>query len=183
MISVLRRISGGLCFSSCQDIISTLKGYWIKYFQTIQWIYESKIWWGGTGQLKAKVSLRRIQVLCLRFLFKSEVKTKHKIDMQIGVTSTAMRSLNCSVVKKEWCRKVNLSIHQLVYVPILTHGHELSVIAERLRLQIHLADMSFLCRVTHRVSWLQYLFQMPLEHLPERCIRFVPHGREVPRKA
>lgn len=51
------------------------------------------------------------------------------------------------VLKKDLSQKAKLSICQLVYVSILTNGHKLRVMTERIRSQMQAAKMSFLWRV------------------------------------
>ena len=60
---------------------------------------------------------------------------------------------------RQWCgcwsgllswresQKAKLSIYRSIYVPTLTYGHELWLVAGRIRLQRQVAKMSFLCRV------------------------------------
>ena len=51
------------------------------------------------------------------------------------------------VTKRELSRKAKLSIYRLIFVVILTYGHEGWVITERTRTRIQAAEMSFLRRV------------------------------------
>ncbi|XDV32819.1 hypothetical protein PO909_003528 [Leuciscus waleckii] len=75
---------------------------------------------------------------------------EREIDRRIGAASAVMRSMYRSVVvKKELSRKV-MSIYRSIYVPTLTHGHELWVMTERTRSRIQAAEMSFLRRVAGR---------------------------------
>ena len=48
------------------------------------------------------------------------------------------------VVKRELSQKTKLSIYRSIYVPTLTHGHEIWVVTKRIRSQIHATEMSFL---------------------------------------
>ncbi|KAI3359839.1 hypothetical protein L3Q82_014187 [Scortum barcoo] len=83
----------------------------------------------------------------LGVLFTSEGKMEREIDRRIGAASAVMRSVyRTVVVKKELSRKVKLSIYRSIYVPTLTHGHELWVMTERTRSRIQAAKMSFLRR-------------------------------------
>ena len=57
--------------------------------------------------------------------FTSDGRQNSKMNIRIGKTSAVMRQLHRSVVlKRELCTKAKLSIFRLVYVPILTYGHE-----------------------------------------------------------
>ena len=61
----------------------------------------------------------------------------------------AVRSLYWTAVKKrELSPKAKLSVYWLVYIPILTYGHKLWVMNERMRLRIQVAEISFLRRAT-----------------------------------
>uniref|UniRef100_A0A8C6LH54 DUF4371 domain-containing protein n=1 Tax=Nothobranchius furzeri TaxID=105023 RepID=A0A8C6LH54_NOTFU len=81
----------------------------------------------------------------LRVLFMSEGRRDREIDRRIGSASAVMRMQSLSVVvKRELSQKARLSIYRSIYVPILTYGHELWVMTERMRLQIQAAEMSFL---------------------------------------
>ena len=53
-----------------------------------------------------------------------------------------------AVVKWELSQKAKLSICKSKYVPILTYGHVIEVVTERIKLQIQAVQMSFLCRVS-----------------------------------
>ncbi len=88
----------------------------------------------------------------LRVLFTSEGKMKREIDMWIGAASAVMRTLKRSVVvERELSRKAKLSVYLLIYIPTLTYGHELWVMTERTRMQIQVAEMSFLRRVAEEL--------------------------------
>ena len=64
----------------------------------------------------------------LGVLFTSEGKMEQEIDKQIGEALAVMRTLRHSiVVKRELSQKAKLSIYRSIYVPTLTHGHELWV--------------------------------------------------------
>ncbi|KAK3564177.1 hypothetical protein QTP86_010807 [Hemibagrus guttatus] len=68
----------------------------------------------------------------LGVLFTSEGGMDREIDRRIGAAAAVMRSMYRSVVvKKELSRKAKLSIHQSIYAPTLTYGHELWVMTER----------------------------------------------------
>lgn len=51
------------------------------------------------------------------------------------------------MAKRELSQRAKLSIYQSIYVPILTYGYTLWVVAERKILQIQVAKTGFLCRV------------------------------------
>ena len=64
-------------------------------------------------------------------LFTSEGKMEQEIDKWIGAASALMQTLRQSgVVKTELSQKGELSIYRSIYVPTLTHGHELLVVTE-----------------------------------------------------
>ncbi|TWW53113.1 R2 Retrovirus-related Pol polyprotein from type I retrotransposable element [Takifugu flavidus] len=52
-----------------------------------------------------------------------------------------------TMVKRELSQKGKLSIHQSIFVPTLTYGHELWVMTERTRSRVQVAEISFLRRV------------------------------------
>ncbi|TWW57306.1 hypothetical protein D4764_07G0000250 [Takifugu flavidus] len=84
----------------------------------------------------------------LGVLFTSEGRMEREIDRQIGAASTVMRTLHWSVVvKRELSRKAKVSIYRSIFVPTLTYGHELWVMAERTRSRVQATEMSFLRRV------------------------------------
>lgn len=51
------------------------------------------------------------------------------------------------VIQRDLNVKEKLSIYRLIYVLTLTYGYELWVVAERMRSQIQMAEISFLLRV------------------------------------
>lgn len=51
------------------------------------------------------------------------------------------------VIKRDLNVKAKLPIYRLIYVLTLTYGYELWVVAERMRSQIQMAEISFLLRV------------------------------------
>ncbi|KAK3574348.1 hypothetical protein QTP86_005151 [Hemibagrus guttatus] len=142
----------------------------------------------------------------LGVLFTSEGRMDREIDRQIGAAAAIMRSMYRSVVvKKELSRKAKLLIYQSIYIPTLTYGHELWVMAEGVRSWIQVAEMSFLCWVVRRslrdrvrssvtreelgveplllhiergqLRWLGHLFQMPPGRLPGEVFRACPTGK------
>ncbi|KAK3522454.1 hypothetical protein QTP86_011000 [Hemibagrus guttatus] len=142
----------------------------------------------------------------LGVLFTSEGRMDREIDRRIGAAVAVMRSMYRSVVvKKELSRKAKLLIHQSIYVPTLTYGHELWVMTERIRSRIQAAKTSFLRRVAGRslrdrvrssvtqdelgveplllhiergqLSWLGHLFRMPPGCLPGEVFRECPTGK------
>lgn len=69
-------------------------------------------------------------------------------DRRIGAASAIMWMLNWYVIlKRELSIKTKLSKYQSVYVPVITYGHELWVVTERMSLQIQAAEINFLRRV------------------------------------
>ncbi|KAK7913154.1 hypothetical protein WMY93_013365 [Mugilogobius chulae] len=87
----------------------------------------------------------------LGVLFTSEGRMEREIDRRIGAASAVMRLLYQTIVeKKELSRKAKLLIYRSIYVPTLTYGHELWVMAERTRSRIQAVEMSFLRRVAGR---------------------------------
>ena len=70
----------------------------------------------------------------LGVLFMIEGKLEREIDRWLGAASAVMRTLKRSVVvKRELSQKEKLSICRLIYVPMLTYGHELWVVTERMK--------------------------------------------------
>ncbi|TWW74459.1 R2 Retrovirus-related Pol polyprotein from type I retrotransposable element [Takifugu flavidus] len=142
----------------------------------------------------------------LGILFTSEGRMERKIDRRSGAASAVMQVFNRSVmVKKELSRKAKLSIYRLIYVPILTYGHQRWVMTERTRLWIQAAKMSFLRRVAglnlrdrvrssdvqeelgvellllhikrSQLGWLRHLARMPSGCLPLEVFQTCPTGR------
>lgn len=61
---------------------------------------------------------------------------EHETDSQIGEVSKVKWVLYQTViVRKELSLRVNLSIYNLIYVLTITHGHDLWVVTERMRMQ------------------------------------------------
>ncbi|TWW73329.1 hypothetical protein D4764_15G0007230 [Takifugu flavidus] len=84
----------------------------------------------------------------LGVLFTDEGRMEQETDRRIGAVSAVMRTLHRSiVVKRELSQKAKLSIYRSIFVPTLTHGHELWVITEKTRSRVQAAEMSFLRRV------------------------------------
>ncbi|XP_061735811.1 si:dkey-100n23.5 isoform X4 [Nerophis ophidion] len=142
----------------------------------------------------------------LGVLFTSEGRVDREIDRRIGAASSVMRTLYRSVVvKKELSRKAKLSIYRSIYVPILTYGHELWVMTERIRSRVQAAEISFLRRVAglslrdrvrssairgelkvkplllhikrSQMRWFGHLVRMPPVRLPSEVFRARPTGR------
>ncbi|TWW60957.1 hypothetical protein D4764_05G0010470 [Takifugu flavidus] len=121
----------------------------------------------------------------LGVLFKSEERMEQEIDRRIGAASAVMRTL-----------------HQLIFIPTLTYGHELWVMTEGTRSRVQAAEMSFLRRVTglslrdrvkssaireelgveplllrverSQMRWLGHLVSMPPGCLPGEVFRACP---------
>ncbi|TWW64250.1 hypothetical protein D4764_03G0012580 [Takifugu flavidus] len=129
---------------------------------------------------------------------------EREIDRRIG--AAVMRALNRSiVVKRELSRKARLSIYRLIYIPVLTYGHQRWVMTERMRSRIQAAEMSFLHRVAglslrdrvrsldireglgveplllhierSQLGWLGHLARMPSGCLPLEVFRTCPTRR------
>ena len=142
----------------------------------------------------------------LGILFTSDGRREREIDRRIGAASAVMRTLHRSVVvKRELSRKAKLSIYRSVYVPILTYGHELWVMTERMRSRVQAAEMSFLRRVSglslrdrvrnsdirerlgveplllhverSQLRWVGHLVRMPPGRFPGEVFRARPTGR------
>ena len=85
----------------------------------------------------------------LRVLFTSEGKMEGEVDRRISAASAVMWTSYWTIVmKKELSQKTKLSDYQSVYVPTLSCGHELWIVAERKRSRIQAAEMSFHRRVS-----------------------------------
>ncbi|KAF7652090.1 hypothetical protein LDENG_00101950 [Lucifuga dentata] len=131
---------------------------------------------------------------------------EREIDRWIGAATEVLRMLyRTIVVKRELSQKVRLSICQSIYVPILTYGHELWVVTERTRLQIQVAEMRFLRRVSgltlrnrvrsseiweglrveplllcierSQLKWFGHLIRMPPGRLPREDFQAHPTGK------
>ena len=69
--------------------------------------------------------------------FTTDGRQNSELDIGIGKASAVMRQLNRSVVlKRKLCTRAKLSIFRLVYVPILTCGHECWIINEKVRSRV-----------------------------------------------
>ena len=76
--------------------------------------------------------------------FSSDPRQDNKLDTRNGKASAVMCQLYRSVVlKREWCTKSKLSVFRLIFVPILTYGHECSVMTERVRSRAQAAKWVF----------------------------------------
>ncbi|XP_061740413.1 uncharacterized protein LOC133541215 [Nerophis ophidion] len=113
---------------------------------------------------------------------------------------------DCLIVAvRSLSRKAKLSIYRSIYVPILTYGHELWVMTERIRSRVQAAKISFLRRVAglslrdrvrssairegltvkplllhierSQMRWFGHLVRMPPERLPREVFRARPTGR------
>ncbi|GAB0098908.1 hypothetical protein DMENIID0001_147150 [Sergentomyia squamirostris] len=116
-----------------------------------------------------------------------------------------MRELGRSVVRKaELGRKAKMSVYQAVYVPVLTYGHDIWVMTERIRSRLQAAEMRFLravkgvtrsdrIRNTHireeflmeplllrversQLKWFGHLIRMEEERSPEQAFLAKPTG-------
>ena len=79
----------------------------------------------------------------------SDYGQDNKLDTHIGKASAVIRQLHQSVVlKRELCTTAKLLVFRLVFVPILTYGHECWVMTERVRSRVQAtAKMGFLQNV------------------------------------
>ena len=77
--------------------------------------------------------------------FSTDGRQDNKLDTRIGKASAVMRQLYWLVVlKRELCTKAKLFVFRLIFVPILTYGHERWVMTARVRSQVQAAKMGFL---------------------------------------
>ena len=114
----------------------------------------------------------------------------------IGAASAVLRALHRPVVvKRKLSQKAKLFIYWSIYVPILTYGHDLWVVTERMRLQIQAAENGLTLRDGVRSSvireglgveplllciemrWLGHLLRMPPGRFPGEVFRARPTGR------
>ncbi len=114
----------------------------------------------------------------------------------IGAASAVLRALHrLVVVKRKLSQKANLFIYWSIYVPILTYGHDLWVVTERMRLQIQAAENGLTLRDRVRNSvireglgveplllriemrWLGHLLRMPPGRFSGEVFRARPTGR------
>ena len=66
--------------------------------------------------------------------FTSDGRQNSELDIRIEKASAVMRQLHRSVLlKRQLCTKAKRSIFRSIYVPILTYGHECSIINEKVR--------------------------------------------------
>ena len=80
--------------------------------------------------------------------FTSGGSQDEELDTQIGKASAVMRALHYSVaMKRELLKKEKLLIFKAVFVPILTYGHESSVITKKMRSQAQASEMRFLRKI------------------------------------
>ena len=83
----------------------------------------------------------------LGVIFMSVRRRNKEIDTRIGEANAVLRELYRSVVtKRELSNTAKLSGFNSVFVPILTNGHESSVLTERILSQKQAAEMRFLRR-------------------------------------
>ena len=118
------------------------------------------------------------------------------------VFSSLYRSV---VVKRELSFRTKLSIYRSVYLPVLTYGHELWVVTERMRSRVQAAEMRYLRRVAgltlrdgvrssairedleveslllrverSQLRWFGHLIRMSPGRLPVELFRARPIGR------
>lgn len=117
--------------------------------------------WISTSKFEYKVAIRNTMACLLQLrgetlpgaeeevsllvLFTSGQRRDCEIENRLGAVAAVMWLLYLSiVVKGELNQKTKHAAYQSTSIPTLTHGHELWVMAERTRLQIQMAKMSFL---------------------------------------
>ena len=84
----------------------------------------------------------------LGVLLTSDGRWGDEIDTRFGKANAVLRELYRSVVTKwELSNTAKLSVFKLVFVPILTYGHESWVMTERILFQVQAEVMGFLRRV------------------------------------
>ena len=96
-----------------------------------------------------KVTLQQTEKFkYLGVTFLSDGRQDNELDTRIGKASAIMRQLCQSVVlKRELCTRAKLSVFKLVFVPILSYGHECWAMNKRVRFQIPATEMGFLKKV------------------------------------
>ena len=178
-----------------------------------------------------KISTRKTEVLCLsrnpaqctlqssgtvlrqvekfKYLgvaFTSDGRQDKEIDARIGQASAVLRELQRSVVlKRELSQTAKLAVFKSIFVPILTYGHELWVMTERVRSRIQAAEMGFLRRVKgvtrlhkkrnteirnslnieplllrierSQLRWYGHVMRMPQERLVKQILQATPTGK------
>lgn len=84
----------------------------------------------------------------LRILLTSEGRKGLDVGLRLFFFFAVMQIPNrIFVITRDLNVKAKLSIYRLIYVLTLTYGYELWVVAERMRSQIQMAEISFLLRV------------------------------------
>ena len=79
--------------------------------------------------------------------FTSDGGQDEELDTRIGKASAVMRALHYSVVmKRELWKKVKLSVFKVIFVPILTYGHESWVMTKRMRSIVQASEMKFFAK-------------------------------------
>ena len=80
--------------------------------------------------------------------FTRDGRQNEESDVRAGKANAAMRALHNSVVlKRELSRKAKLTVFKSIFVPILTYGHESSVMTERVRSQMQTSEVRFLRKI------------------------------------
>jgi hypothetical protein len=85
----------------------------------------------------------------LGVVFTSDGRQETELDARIAGAGAIMRQLQHSVIRRDEIGvKAKLAVFNSVFVPVLTYGHELWVMTERIRSRIQAAEMGFLRRVS-----------------------------------
>jgi len=81
----------------------------------------------------------------LGLVFMSDRKQNRKIDAWITITNSVLHKLyRIIVIRQKLSNTSMLSVFKLVYVPILTYGHESCVMTEIVIFQVQAADIGYL---------------------------------------
>ena len=108
-------------------------------------------------------------------------------------------------MKRELSKKAKLSIFKVVFVPILTYGHESWVMTERMRSHVQASEMRFLRRIEgvtlfnkvrsseirkslqieplllrierSQLRWFGHVSRMPQERLPKQALLAKANGK------
>ena len=80
--------------------------------------------------------------------FTSGRRQDEELDTGMGKANAVMRALHYSVImKREFSKKVKLSIFKAIFVSILTYGHKSWLMTDRVRSQLQASKMRFLQKI------------------------------------
>ena len=83
-----------------------------------------------------------------RVAFTSDGRQDKKLHVRLGKASAIMRDLHHLVVlKRKLSKKAKLSVFKLIFVPILTYGHESWAMAERVPSQMQASETRILGKI------------------------------------